>query len=169
MLSDPAMIGLIGVIVGAVISEAGAYGRARWTEGEANTRIQAEFLLERKVSSLSNLYFQLEETHRILNDNLSLDPQYEDKYWEEIQPKVSEFRNSVRKDGIYLSAGQDDLLHEALGQFRQASGHIRARIHHEGEIPEQHHVDLKEFEKAYREARLALKEELNEPIQRLDK
>jgi hypothetical protein len=163
---SPALIGLIGVVLGAVISEVGAIARTKSQEGAADTRTQAEFYLDRKVDALTNLYSQLEETHRTLNDNMGLDPEDEEKYWEEVQPKVSEFRNAVRRDGIFLSKEQDELLHEALGQFRQASIHIQAQVEGRNRAPD--HLNLKEFTDTYDDARSALKEELNRPIRELE-
>ena len=167
--SDPAIIGLIGVVLGAVISEVGAIVRTRWQEGAADARTEAEFYLERRVDALTNLYSQLEETHRALNDNLGLDSGQEDKYWDEVQPKVAEFRISVRRDGIWIFEEQDELdelLHETLGQFRQASRHIQRQMTSQKGGPDI--FDLREFQDTYEEARSALREELNRPIQRLE-
>ncbi len=97
---------------------------------------------------------------------MGLGPDNEEKYWEEVQPKVAGFRNTIRQDGIYLSEEQDELLHEALGQFRQASIHIQAQV--EGRDRDPSNFNVREFEDAYEEARSALKEELNRPIQELE-
>lgn len=164
---SPEIIGLIGVVLGAVLNEAGAIARTTWQEDAEDTRTQAEFHLERRVEALTNLYSQLEETHRALNDNLGLDPEYEDKYWDEIQPKVAEFRNTVRQDGIFLITDEkDEIIHEALGQFRMASIQIQRQVTNQNNLP--NNFDLGEFQDTYEEARSALKEELNRPIRELE-
>lgn len=164
---SPEVIGLIGVVLGAVLNEGGAIIRTRWQEDAENTRTEAEFHLERRVEALTNLSSQLEETHRALNDNLGLDPEYEDKYWDEVQPQVAEFRNTVRQDGIFLINDEhDEIIHDALGQFRMASIHIQRQVTEQRNLPD--NFDLQEFEDTYQEARSALKEELNRPIRELD-
>lgn len=165
---DSALIGLAGVIIGSLITAGGGFLRAKWQQDAADTRKQAGYFLERKVNALTDLYSQLEETHRVLNDNLGLEPENEDQYWEEVRPKVADFRNALRKHGIFLSEEQDEILHDALGQFRQVDIQIQAQVESERDVPDHLRADLQEFLDTYREARSALKEELNRPIQELE-
>lgn len=161
-------IGLAGVLLGSLITVGGGLLRARWQQDAADTRKQAGYFLERKVNALTDLYSQLEETHRALNDNLGLEPETEDQYWEEVRPKVANFRNALRQHSIYLSEEQDDILHEALGQFRQVDIQIQAQVESNRDVPDHLRADLKDFRDAYQEARSALKQEFNRPIEELE-
>lgn len=165
---DAALIGLAGVVVGSLITEGGAYIRARGQQDAADTRKQAGYFLERKVNALTDLYSQLEETHRALNDNMGLDSENEEQYWEDVRPKVAKFRNALRQHGIFLSEEQDETLHEVLGQFRQMDIQIQAQVESERDVPNHLMADLREFEDTYQDARSALKEELNRPIEELE-
>lgn len=163
-----AMIGLAGVILGSLITAGGGLLRARWQQDAADTRKQAGYFLERKVNALTDLYSQLEETHRALNDNLGLEPENEDQYWEDVRPKVADFRNALRQYGIFLSEEQDEILHEALGQFRQVDIQIQAQVESNRDVPDHLRADLHDFMDAYQDARSALKKELNRPIEELE-
>lgn len=163
-----ALIGLAGTILGASITALAGFLGVKLQADAADTRKQAGYFLERKVNALTDLYSQLEETHRALNDNIGLEPESEDHYWEDVRPKVANFRNALRQHGIFLSEEQDETLHEALGQFRQVDIQIQAQVESNRDVPDHLRADLKDFMDAYENARSALKEELNRPIEELE-
>ena len=167
----PAVIGFIGVLIGGLLQQIGSYVNTRIQQNAQDLRLQSQERIRFKVESLVSLFEQLDETHRILNDNAntaSTSPSSlsQADFQSEIKPAVDDYRDTMRKNQIYLDDPQYSDMEDALGQFRQALNYIQWKIQNGNQNPPSHRqMDWNQFMQAYEDATETLQEEINAPVE----
>ncbi|QGA84002.1 hypothetical protein LC1Hm_2972 [Halomicrobium sp. LC1Hm] len=167
----PAVIGFIGVLIGGLLQQIGSYINTRIQQNAQDLRLQSQERIRIKVESLVSLFEQLDETHRILNDNAntaSTSPSSlsQADFQSEIKPAVDDYRDTMRKNQIYLDDPQYSDMGDALGQFRAALNYIQWKIQNGNQNPPSHcQMDWNQFKQAYEDATETLQEEINAPVE----
>ncbi|WP_225336243.1 hypothetical protein [Halomicrobium urmianum] len=170
-LPDSAVLGVVGVVIGAVLQHVGALANLHRQQAAQDRRLQSQERIRFKVESLVELFQQLDTTHRILNDNsntASNSPSSisQQDFMNDIKPAVDEYRDVMRKNQIYLTDDQYNDMEEALGRFRESLNFIQWKIQNPGRNPPNHRqMPWIGFMDAYEEATETLREEINAPIE----
>jgi molecular chaperone GrpE (heat shock protein) len=140
-----------------------------------NKRRRAEYILEKEVNSLINLYEKTEECHSIVQDYASATSKDPDtiptkEYYDEVKPKLRSLRKSIRQNGIFLTEEeQQEHFNPVLGQVRQADVEIGWRQDNpDQEPPEQLRMDWSEFIDSFENARNFTRQKLRERITALE-
>jgi hypothetical protein len=171
-LPASAVIGIIGVIIGGLLQQAGSLIKTRTQQKAQDLRLQSQERIRIKVESLVSLFEQLDKTHRILNDSANTvsggSPSISHtEYLNEIEPVVDDYRDIMRKNKIYLTDSQYSEMEDALGEFRSALTYIEWQIQNKATSPpSSKQMDWNKFKSAHDNAINTLQDEINAPIEK---
>lgn len=140
-----------------------------------NQRRRAEYILEREIDAITELYYETEECHSTVQDFaevMSTDPDSisTNEYYEEVKPKLRSLRTSIRKNGVFLSEDeQKEYFNTVLGQVRLADVEIEWRQNNPGREPPEHtRMDWVEFMNSFNNAESFTRQMLRERIVALE-
>lgn len=163
-------LGLSGSVIVAVL----AVYRTRVEQQSEDTRLQAEFLLQRKITALETVYERLEQAYAEIQKSAAA--RY---YRSDVTTTILELESAVNQNHIWMNAKQ----REALTAVVERSKYVRDEL--QGVYPQDDdegwrtsyqsqlendvlHEELATLEENMHDARGQLQTALEEPIQELD-
>jgi len=157
-----ALVGFIGVIVGAVISAVVTVYTTNKKQEAANRRLREKQYLEKKVEKMTELHAELDDCFQTIEDfleNMShTTPPSE--YEEVVEPKIESFHKTFLRNSIYLTEDQKKAIFDVKMQFGMIGADIEDFLKKEDwdEEPRTHQGNLRD---SWEEAKDMLKEEMD--------
>ncbi|NHN58118.1 MULTISPECIES: hypothetical protein [Halorussus] len=176
---DSTVIGILGVIVGAGISEVGAHFRNKRQQEATDKRLAtrqilenkrqvAEHILGRKVDILLDCYAEMEATHREVTRYLiTIQEGEEYEHPQEIPEMYVDSLEAIRKANVFLPPSKSEELYNFIDEVRKSSIHIQNESNgSDSEYADKFQEDA--FQEAYSEARKVIESELRGPLEHLE-
>ena len=140
-----------------------------------NKRRRAEYVLEREIDALMDLFETMEECHTTVQEfaNVSsTNPESisVDTYYDEVKPKLRSLRIAIRQKGIFLTEDElENHISPVLGQVRQADVAIEQRQNNPNrDLSEGERIDWGEFIGTFENAQNFMREKLHDRIEELE-
>ncbi|WP_435318454.1 hypothetical protein [Haloarchaeobius sp. TZWSO28] len=164
--SPMTLANIAGPIIGAVVGAGATIFGVRYAQSEQRDRWYSDYFLEHKISSLTELYSNLEDCHYTLNLYGDYPPADEEVYREEVSPRVEAYLRSLRRAEIYLDEETEEAMSEALGRFREMDNKIIDSVPDDkwdgNKPPTPYSDDIHvQFYEAHENAKEAMQEALN--------
>lgn len=167
-----AAIGVTGAVIGSLLTGAFNWLSTKQQVEAENTRRYADYFLQEKVESLSELHAQLERCRHNYQYNwertLGMD---EEEFRSDILGAFYDYETALGRATLFLDDQQRDAMFEALDAFRDANGYfdwyVRYGDPEDGlskEPPDGVEFREDELLNAVKGARDVLREEISEPV-----
>lgn len=168
MVSDVIISAFVGGVAGSIITAITQVYTTNKQQKAETKRRHAEFYVEPKVQTLTDLHSALDGCYRTIDDfyKKNRESVTREDYLEELVPKLNEYEQLLTRASIYLNADEKKKMENALRELRLGVMSIQDKTVPDG--PEPREIDWESLHAACDGARGVLRGQMSEPIRNLE-
>jgi len=168
MVSDVIISALVGGVAGSIITSITQLYTSNKKQKAETKRRHAEFYIEPKVQTLTDLHSALDDCRRTIDDYSKRNRESisREDYLEEVVPTLSEYRQLLTRADIYMNNNEKQKMENALRELQLGVMSIQDKTIPDG--PEPREIDWESLDDAYDGARSVLQGQISEPVEKFE-